>query len=68
MTDPLRTLARTRWRQDNEALRRREGMRRMWSLFFLALAVTMCGLLTVKIAAQHIAGPTAQQIEKGLGQ
>jgi hypothetical protein len=66
MTDNLRETARTRWRQNNEGLRRREAMRRMWSLFFLSLAVTLCGLLSVKIVAQHVTAHDRAAIEGAL--
>jgi hypothetical protein len=68
MSDPLRTLARRRWQENSEHMHRREAWRRLWSLFFLALGMTLTLLLLVEIVAQRIAGPTAQQIEKGLGQ
>jgi hypothetical protein len=66
MTDNLRETARTRWRQNNEGLRRREAMRRMWALFFLSLGATMCLLLTVKIVAQHITEGDRTAIEGAL--
>ena len=68
MSDPLRTLARRRWQENSEHMRRREAMRRLWSLFFLALAVTMGGLLTVKIVAQRITAHDRAAIERGLQQ
>jgi hypothetical protein len=64
--DQLRELARLRWRENSDRLQRRETWRRMYALFFLSLAATLCVLLVVEIVAQRIAGPTAQQIEKGL--
>lgn len=66
MSSPLRTLARHRWQQNAEHQRRREAWRRMWTLFFLALAVTMCGLLTVRIVAQRITAHDRAAIERGL--
>jgi hypothetical protein len=66
MSDNLRETARTRWRQNNEALRRREGMRRLWSLFFLSLGVTLCGLLAVQIVAQKITAHDRAAIEGAL--
>jgi len=66
MSSPLRTLARHRWQQNAEHQRRREAWRRMWTLFFLALGLTMCGLLTVKIAAQHVTERDRGAIERGL--
>jgi hypothetical protein len=66
MSSPLRTLARHRWQQNAEHQRRREAWRRMWTLFFLALAVTLCGLLTVKIIAQKITAHDRAAIERGL--
>jgi hypothetical protein len=66
MSDPLRTLARRRWQENSEHRRRREAMRRLWSLFFLALAVTLCGLLTVRIVAQRITAHDRAAIEDAL--
>jgi hypothetical protein len=66
MSDPLRTLARRRWQENSEHMRRREAWRRMWTLFFLALAVTMCALLGVKIVAQRITAHDRAAIERGL--
>jgi hypothetical protein len=62
----LRNLARHRWQQNAEHQRRRESMRRLWSLFFLALGCTMCILLTFKIAAQKITAQDRAAIEEGL--
>jgi hypothetical protein len=62
----LRNLARRRWQENSEHMRRREAWRRMWTLFFLALAVTLCGLLTVKIVAQRITAHDRAAIERGL--
>jgi FtsH-binding integral membrane protein len=66
MSSPLRTLARHRWQQNAEHKQRRDAMRRMWSLFFLSLAVTLCGLLTVKIVAQNITAHDRAAIEGAL--
>jgi hypothetical protein len=66
MTSPLRTLARHRWQQNAEHQRRREAWRRLWTLFFLALAVTLSGLLTVKIVAQKITERDRAAIEGAL--
>jgi FtsH-binding integral membrane protein len=66
MSSPLRTLARHRWQQNAEHRQRREAMRRMWTLFFLALAVTLCGLLTIKIVAQHVTERDRTAIEGAL--
>lgn len=64
--DRLRETARDRWQRNHEQQARLAEWRRLAVLFFLSLAVTMCILLSVKITAQHIAGPTAEQIERGL--
>jgi hypothetical protein len=64
--DQLRELARLRWRQNSDRLQRRETWRRMYAAFALGVALVVCALLLVEIAAQRIAGPTTQQIEKGL--
>jgi hypothetical protein len=66
MSDPLRTLARRRWRENSEHHMRRAAMRRMWSIFFLALGVTLCGLLIVEIVAQRITAHDRAAIERGL--
>jgi hypothetical protein len=66
MSSPLRTLARHRWQQNAEHKRRRESMRRLWTLFFLSLAVTLCGLLSVKIVAQHVTAHDRAAIEGAL--
>jgi len=66
MSDPLRTLARHRWQQNAEHMRRRESWRRMFALFFLSLAVTLSGLLAVKIVARHVTERDRAAIERGL--
>jgi len=66
MSSPLRTLARRRWQQNAEHKQRRDAMRRLWSLFFLALGVTLCGLLAVKIVAQHVTERDRTAIEGAL--
>jgi hypothetical protein len=65
--DGLRDTARDRWRRAHEQEQQWNTGRRLAVLFLFSLAVTLCLLLSAEIAAQHIAGPTAQQIEKGLG-
>jgi hypothetical protein len=66
MSSPLRTLARRRWRENSEHKQRRDAMRRLWTLFFLALGVTLCGLLSVKIVAQNITAHDRAAIEGAL--
>jgi hypothetical protein len=66
MSAPLRELARQRWRENSEHMRRRDAMRRLWTLFFLSLAVTLCGLLTVRIVAQNITAHDRAAIEGAL--
>jgi hypothetical protein len=65
--DQLRELARLRWRENSDRLQRRETWRGMYAAFALGVALVVCALLLVEIAAQRIAGPATQQIEKGLG-
>ena len=66
MSDPLRTLARHRWQENSERMQRRETWRRMYALFFLSLAVTLCALLVVEIVAQHITAHDRAAIEGAL--
>jgi hypothetical protein len=68
MVSELRELARRRWTRNSELQQRRETWRRMYAAFFLGVALVVLGLLLVETTARRIAGPTAQQIEKGLGQ
>jgi len=66
MSDNLRETARTRWRQNNEALRRREATRRLWSLFFLSLGATLFSKIVVQIVAEKITAHDRAAIEGAL--
>jgi len=62
----LRELARVRWRENSDRRQRVESWRRMYALFFLSLAVTLCALLAVEIIAQHVTAHDRAAIEGAL--
>jgi Tfp pilus assembly protein PilN len=66
MVSELRDLARLRWRENAARLRRRESWRHMYAAFMLGIALVVCALLLVEIAAQHITERDRTAIEGAL--